>query len=312
MQHLDRPVVCPVLIGRAPHLDSLERYLMHVVESRGQTLLVAGEAGVGKSRFVAEARERAAQLGMAVLEGHCFESHQSLPYAPLIDLLRAAAPRQRPAGASAEQLVEAIGPGALELVRILPELTPLVPSRSSTPTPEHSEQEKHRLFRALADGVRRLAAARPALVIVEDAHWSDDASLDFLGDLARQIAALPILLLVTYRGDEVSPALSKLLAGLDRQRLAAELRLARLDRAEVGEMLRVTCGLERPVRPEFLDAMFSLTDGNPFFIEEVLRSLVAAGDVDVSATGERGTAGRPASCGSPARCGTRCSGAPLG
>jgi DNA-binding CsgD family transcriptional regulator len=283
MQHLDRPVVCPVLIGRAPHLEGLERYLRQVVENRGQTLLVAGEAGVGKSRFVAEARERAAQHGMAVLEGHCFESHQSLPYGPLIDLLRAAAPRERPAGSSMEQLVEAIGPGALELVRILPELTPLVPGRTPAPAPEHSEQEKHRLFRALADGVCRLAAARPALVIVEDAHWSDDASLDFLGDLARQIATLPILLLVTYRDDEVSAALSKLLAGLDRQRLAAELRLARLDRAEVGEMLQAICGLEHSVRPAVLDAMFSMTDGNPFFLEEVLRSLVAAGDIDVSA-----------------------------
>ena len=284
MQHLDRPVVCPVLIGRAPHLEGLERYLRQVVEDRGQTLLVAGEAGVGKSRLVAEARERAAQHGMAVLAGHCFESHQSLPYAPLIDLLRSAAPRERPAGSSTEQLVEAIGPGALELVRILPELTPLLPGRAPGPAPEHSEQEKHRLFRALADGVCRLAAARPALVIVEDAHWSDDASLDFLGDLARQIATLPILLLVTYRDDEVSPALSSLLAGLDRQRLAAELRLARLNRTEAGEMLRATFDLTRPVRPAFLDAMFSLTDGNPFFIEEVLRSLVAAGDIEVSAT----------------------------
>src|SRR5688500_4301458 len=100
MQHLDRPVVCPVLIGRAPHLEALERYLRYVLENRGQTLLVAGEAGVGKSRLVAEARERAEQHGMTVLQGHCFETHQSLPYAPLIDLLRAAGPRERPAGSS--------------------------------------------------------------------------------------------------------------------------------------------------------------------------------------------------------------------
>jgi predicted ATPase len=214
---------------------------------------------------------------MAVLEGHCFESQRSLPYAPLIDLLRSSAPGDRPHGSSTDQLVEAIGPSAIELVRILPELAPLVAVRGLAPEPEHSEQEKYRLSRALADGLCQLADARPALVIIEDAHWGDDASLDFLGELARQIAALPFLLLVTYRDDEVSPALSKLLAGLDRLRLAAELRLARLDRAGVGEMLRAVCGLERPVRPEFLDAVFSLTDGNPFFVEEVLRSRVAAG-----------------------------------
>jgi predicted ATPase/DNA-binding CsgD family transcriptional regulator len=282
MQPLDHPIVCPILVGRAPHLEALERLLGQAVEHRGQTLLVAGEAGVGKSRFVAEARARAARRGVTVLEGYCLESHRSLPYAPLIDLLRTAAHAGRPAGAATDRLVEAIGPGAVELVRILPELAPLLPG--PTPAPEPGEPEKHRLFRALADAVHRLAAARPTLVIVEDAHWSDDASLDFLGELARRLVALPILLLVTYRDDEVPPALSKFLAGLDRQRLAAELRLARLDRAEVDELLRATCGLERQVGPAFLETMYSLTDGNPFFIEEVLRSLVAAGDVELSAT----------------------------
>jgi predicted ATPase len=281
MQHLDRPVVSPVTIGRAPHLDTFDRYLAQAVEGRGQTLLVAGEAGVGKSRLVAEARERAARNGMAVLVGHCFESHQNLPYAPLIDLLRGAGSRERARGSS-ERLAEAIGPAARDLARILPELAPRASGGAAPPEPEQSEQEKHRLFRALADGISRLAAVRPALVIVEDAHWSDDASLDFLADLARQIVTQPILLLVTYRDDEVSPALSKLLAGLDRQRLAAELRLARLGRVEVGEMMREIGGLARPVRVDFLDAIYALTDGNPFFIEEVLRALVAAGELDVA------------------------------
>src|SRR5262245_27908093 len=87
-RNLDQPVVCPVLIGRAPHLAELERFLGHAMEHRGQTLLIAGEAGVGKSRLVAAAREMAAQRNMAVFEGHCFESQRALPYGPLIDLLR--------------------------------------------------------------------------------------------------------------------------------------------------------------------------------------------------------------------------------
>ena len=89
--------------------------------------------------FRPQQRERAAHHGLAVLEGHCFEAHRSLPYGPLIDLLRAAARRERPADSSTDRLVEAIGPGALELVRILPELTPLVPGPAPTPAPEHSE-----------------------------------------------------------------------------------------------------------------------------------------------------------------------------
>jgi predicted ATPase len=213
MQHLDRPVICPVLIGRAPHLEVLERCLSETVENRGQTLLVAGEAGVGKSRLVGAARVRAAQRGLTVLEGHCVESQRSLPYAPLIDLLRAAVPRAQSAASSTELLAEALGPSALELGRILPELTPPLPGQIPSSPLQHSDQEKHQLFRALTDALGRLAAARPALVIVEDVHWSDDASLDFLANLTRQVATLPILLLVTYRDDEVSPALSKLLVG---------------------------------------------------------------------------------------------------
>ncbi|MGE3267788.1 MAG: helix-turn-helix transcriptional regulator [Chloroflexota bacterium] len=281
MPHLDRPVICPVLIGRAPYVETLDRYLDLAADHQGQTLLVAGEAGVGKSRLAADARQRAASRGMAVLEGCCFESHRSVPYAPLIDLLRAAARAEQPFGSWTQQLAESIGPGARELARILPELGQHV-AGAATAT-EQPEQERHRLFRVLVDGICRLAADRPALVIVEDAHWSDDASLDFLEDLARQVPTLPMLLLVTYRDDEVSRAVSKLLATLDRQRLAAELRLGRLERAEVGEMLQAICGLDRPVSPDFLDAVFSLTDGNPFFVEEVLRSLIAVGDVEVTA-----------------------------
>jgi DNA-binding CsgD family transcriptional regulator len=276
MQFLDSPIICPILVGRGPHSQALDRYLGEAAEGRGQTLLVTGEAGVGKSRLVSEARGRAERLGAIVLEGRCFESYRSFPYAPLIDLLRSGAQ------GSPDRLAELLGPSSVELARIMPELAALKAGREQPPDPGHSELEKYQLFQALTEAVRRLASNRLALVIMEDAHWSDDASLDFLGALAREIGTLPILLLVTYRDDEISPALARLLAELDRGRLAAELRLARLNRAEVDEMLQSIWGLDRPIRPDFLDAIFSLTDGNPFFIEEVVRSLVATGDLVVS------------------------------
>ena len=85
---LDKPIVCPVMIGRAPQLELLARVVDEVCAGRGQTLLVTGEAGIGKSRLVAEAKAHAERLGVLVLQGHCFESDRSLPYAPLLDLLR--------------------------------------------------------------------------------------------------------------------------------------------------------------------------------------------------------------------------------
>ena len=85
---LDSPIVCPITVGRAPHLDAIERLVDHLLNGSGQTLLVDGEAGIGKSRLVAETRTRAAQRGALVLQGQCFETDRSLPYAPFVDLLR--------------------------------------------------------------------------------------------------------------------------------------------------------------------------------------------------------------------------------
>src|SRR5437764_14308632 len=84
-----KPVVCPVLIGRAAYMQALSRCIAEAPGRRGQVVLVAGEAGIGKSRLVAEAKARAADEGLLVLQGHCFEPDRVLPYAPLLDLLRA-------------------------------------------------------------------------------------------------------------------------------------------------------------------------------------------------------------------------------
>src|SRR5207253_3243120 len=118
---------------------------------------------------------------------------------------------------------------------------------------------------------------RPLLVSAEDVHWADEASLDFLIVLARAVRTRPILLLLSYRSDEPRPALADLLAALDRERLAAELRLQPLGRTEVGRMLAATHGADRPPPLELAESLRALTDGNPFFIEEVLRSLIVEG-----------------------------------
>ncbi|MDE3091815.1 MAG: hypothetical protein KGJ80_20775, partial [Chloroflexota bacterium] len=156
----------------------------------------------------------------------------------------------------------------------------LVPAPSLEP-----EQGKRRLFQALARVFIRLVAlaadarqVSPLLVIVEDLHWSDDTSLEFLLFLARQIAAQPILLLLTYRSDQVHPGLDHFLGSLDRERLAVEFSLPPLSIEEVDAMLRAIFELQRPVRAEFLNALYALTEGNPFFVEEILKSLVASGE----------------------------------
>lgn len=269
----DRPVVCPVLIGRTPLLKALDGLVEKAIVGEGQIAFVAGEAGIGKSRLVAEARERATSRGMLCAKGNCFETDSSLPYAPVLDLLNALC-----ASHSAEQLVRYWLPFAPEMVKIMPRLSQLLPDVAPTPLLE-PEQEKRRIFDALALFFAGLAEAEPLLITIEDLHWTDDTSLDFLLYLARRIASQRIVLLITYRSDETQGRVAHFLALMDRERLAGEMRLDRLTVADVDAMLRAIFSLTQPTRAEFLGALYSLTEGNPFFIEEALKSLTSEGGI---------------------------------
>jgi predicted ATPase len=178
-----------------------------------------------------------------------------------------------------------MSPLAAVLAPLLPGLLPL-PSEFSPLPPLDPEQEKRRLFAALAHLFLRQAADQPALLIVEDLHWSDEASLEFFHYLARRCSASSMLVLLTYLSDEVQPNLSHFLAHLDREHLAQESVLAPLTRSDTSAMLHAIFDLRRSVfmaprfvQGELLDAMCSLTEGNPFFIEEVLKALIEAGDI---------------------------------
>jgi hypothetical protein len=180
-------------------------------------VLIAGEAGVGKSRLVAEVRAHAERLGFLSLVGQCFEPDRVLPYAPWLDVLRT-----RFAGRPSEALapeVDATGP---ELVKLLPELATQLPGLAPT-APLEPEQEQRRLVQALVQFVAGLARVQPVLLVIEDLHWSDDTSLEVLLHLARRIANQPILLLLTYRTEDLHPSLSHFLAELDRGRLVRDV-----------------------------------------------------------------------------------------
>jgi len=268
---VDKPVVCPILVGRTAHLASLDQLLARASSRRAQAALIAGEAGNGKSRLVAEAKARASHQSFLILQGNCFESDRALPYAPLIDLLRGFC-----AARSQADVARHLGSTASEFVKLLPELAPSL----SDSTPAFSpEQEKHRLLHAFSQFFTRLAATQRLLIVIEDLHWSDDESLEALLNIIRRASAQPILFALTYRSDEITPALNRFLAGLDRERFATELTLARLAPVEVDVMLRAIFELQRPVQAEFLNAICALTEGNPFFIEEILKSLIASGDI---------------------------------
>ncbi|HST04254.1 MAG TPA: AAA family ATPase, partial [Chloroflexia bacterium] len=268
-----KSVISPVLVGRAVQLGAIEQSLGHSILGRGQTVLISGEAGIGKSRLVAEAIVRASQQGVTVLQGNCFETDGVLPYAPICDLLRStigALPADRQAS-----ILASIGP---ELSKVLPEITLWQPDIRPTPmlAPEH---EKRRLLEAFNLFFSRLAASDPLLVVIEDLHWGDDLSLECLLELSRRVISQRITLVLTYRSDEVHPSLRYLLSQLDRERRVVDLGLGPLSMGEVDEMVRAIFDMQRPVRAEFLETIYPLTEGNPYFIEETLKSLIASGDI---------------------------------
>ncbi len=269
----DKSVVCPVLIGRTASLASFERVFEQVGNGQGQTVLVSGEAGIGKSRLVAEARARVGQEQARFLQGACFEQDRSLPFAPLLDVLRTLL-----VTGSREPSLRSLAPFAPELLKILPDLALWLPE--VRPTPALSpEQEKRRLFVALTHFLLGQADQGPLVLLIEDLHWSDDTSLEFLLFLMRHLGSRPLLLLLTYRSEEVHPALGRFLSALDRERAALEFALTPLTIDEIHVMLRAIFQLKKPVRRDFLEALYGLTEGNPFFVEEVVKSLLVAGDI---------------------------------
>lgn len=239
-------------------------------------VLVSGEAGIGKSRLVAEATAYAARHGVSVFQGSCFQTDRALPYAPLLDLFRSYFARTAPAPPD-----ENTTPLLAELSGLLPDLALLFPdlaNRAAIPASD-PEQQKRRLFAVMTHFFLEQALHHPVLLVVEDTHWSDDLSLDFLLHLARRSQRAPLLLLVTYRSDDPRPGLRQWLASLDRERLARECALERLARDDVATMLSAILAPSQDMDSNLLDTLYTHSEGNPFFVEELLKSLMTAGEL---------------------------------
>ena len=272
----DYQIVCPVLIGREADLLALRALTEQAKRGERQVALISGEAGIGKSRLVAETKTYATDQGFVPLQGNCFQTDSALPYAPFLDLFRSYF-----AGSSPLARYHDPPPFALELSRFLPDAAPLTPEQPPLVLPStlDPQQEQRRLFALLLRFFTEQAAHQPLLFILEDLHWSDENSLELLLYLARNCAQLPILFVLTYRDDEVSPELRHFLAEFDREHLAQDFFLQRLARAEVDAMLQAIFAVHQAAPTGLGESMYGLTEGNPFFIEEILKSLLVTGEI---------------------------------
>ena len=270
-------VVCPTLVGRSPEMTAVNQVLARAKAGHGHVALIVGEAGVGKSRLLRAMMDQARASGFFVLHGASFEAEAAIPYAPLLDLVRLLAGSASPAVVS-----HILGPAAPELVAMFPELRAVFPDVTPSAAID-PESDQRRLFRSLVQALSAVARTQPVFLAFEDVHWTDDATLDLVFHLARGHASQPVAIALTYRADEAGPRLTRLVADLERARLATELPIDSLDRDQVAEMLHAIFGPRETLGEEFMQRLYELTEGNPFFVEETLKALIIAGDL--AATG---------------------------
>jgi class 3 adenylate cyclase len=271
--------LCPVVVGRAAEIARVVAALAQAKAGVGQTVVLAGEAGVGKSAFVRRADEQASAAGFRILVGLTHQSDAGLPYAPFISAVRSGF-----RGLDRDELGRVLQRSAPDLAQLFPELGRLGRAEATTGI------ERHRLAVAFQHLFRAFARESPVLLVLEDLHWADEASLELLRHLARELRDARVTILATYRSDEMHrrhPLLSAL-AELERERLVTQLALKRLTPDETTELIRATFAQsEADVRitDEFRDAIYARSEGNPFFTEELLKALVESGGVYFDGSG---------------------------
>ncbi|MFF0230675.1 AAA family ATPase [Micromonospora sp. NPDC005254] len=250
-----------VLVGRQREIATLRDALGRAGKGDPATVLVGGEAGVGKTRLLEEFAAGATAAGARVLVGQCLELGEAgLPFAPFAAALRAVL---RADGAEVFAGYEA------EFARLLPELG-RVPAGLTAPSVRPlTDAPRGYLFDLVAELFQRLADARPLLLIIEDLHWADRSTRDLIGFLVRAARPGRLLLVCTYRTDELQRGhpLRPFLAELDRARGVERVELGRLDRDGTGAILADLLGGEPS--PRAVDDIHDRTQGNPFFIEEL-------------------------------------------
>lgn len=238
----------PLLVGREREQTMLRERLGAALGGRGGAVLIGGEAGIGKTTLAEGLMHEAATYGALTLAGRCYDLIETPPYGPWLDLF-------------AHYSATADGP------------TPPTALISCGAAVEVANQAT--LFGEVLAFFTRLASRQPVVLLLDDLHWADPASLDLLRALARELGRLPLLLLGTYRADELTRRhpLYSLLPLLVREARTELLDLRRLGREDVRALVRAQCVLPPAEEARLVTALLDHAEGNPFFTGELLRSL---------------------------------------
>lgn len=261
------------MVGREKPFLEAQALWRRALAGEGQVLLVSGEPGIGKTRFVRELSTLAEVSEGMVLSGECY-AEGGASYAPIAQIIRKALGDIPATDLGLHPYVLA------DLVALTPDLQVRYPALA--PNPELDPQmQQQRMFESVLALCANIAARTPLAITIEDAHWADSGTLSLLRHLARRSRTpgeqLRLMIVMTYREVELTQErpLNELLYDFNRERLAKRIKLTRLDKDQTGEML--TGMFAGELAPECLEAIYRETEGNPFFIEEVVKTLVEDG-----------------------------------
>ena len=267
-----RRVSSPVFVGRAEELRALEAALAAARGGAARTVLVAGESGVGKTRLLSEFSERARAGGARVLTGACIELGEGeLPLAPVAGVLRALGHEL-----DGDALEAVLGPARPALAHLHPGL--------QGPGDAAPVADQGRLFELLLGTLARVGELAPLVVAVEDLHWADRSTRNLLAFLIRNLRGESLLLVATYRSDELHRRhpLRPFLAAQERAGSVERIELERFGAGELTEQLAGILG--EPPGPELAGRLLERSDGNPFFAEELLAAARTGAEHDLPET----------------------------
>ena len=250
------------LVGRAEELGLLARVLAELAQGRSAAVLLVGEPGIGKTRLLAEFGSRADAEGHLVLSGSASELERDLPFSLFVDALD-----EYVRGVGPEVVAVLDGDDRAELAHVFPSLTPLAARRSAA-----LQHERYRSHRAVRSLLEQLASSQPLVLVLDDLHWADPASIELLGALLRRPPSGPVLLALASRPQHAPERLSTALERAVRADQIKRIELGALSLEEARELLG-----DR-VDP---DVLYVESGGNPFYLEQLARSLDRAGGTTV-------------------------------
>jgi class 3 adenylate cyclase len=263
-----------VFVGREKEMDELRAGLEDSLSGRGRLLMLVGEPGIGKTRTSEEFATYARLRNVQVLWGRCYEGEGAPAYWPWVQLIRSYVHDREP-----KELMSQMGPGAADIAQVVSEVRERLPGLPAPPTLE-PEQARFRLFDSITTFLKNASGVQPLVLVLDDLHWADKPSLLLLQFLAKELRGSRLLVLGTYRDVELrrQHPLAQTLGELNRENLSQRVLLRGLTENDLRRFVEVTAGTSPP--DALVKAVYKETEGNPFFVNEIVRLLVADGRLE--------------------------------